>query len=248
MVQKMRLPLLIAVVVVVALLLPGPALMAAPSGIDAPRMQSFTSYMNGSPGIVLVYGAKGDPKTGMVTFNARVYNTYAQVTWRMNKIRAKMPWNAQLLESWGGLPGSNIADGPDPEGWIQWNTGKAASETNTAYYGFTVGGWDGKSQLTVGWEASWMGSVFDKKPNSLSGYTDDTNNRNNVKVVTVNYPFDLQTIGGQPTKGIYRAVGFDGSNEGTAYIMVPSADAFLALKKDVDALKTKAALPAGQDE
>jgi len=247
----MRLPLLIAVVVIVALLLPGPALMAAP---EAPRMTAVTSY-NPSPSAVMAYGAKGDAKTGMVTFVGRVYNNYTKVNFQLNKIRAKIPWNAQLVETWGGLPGTAPADGPNSEGWIQWNMAKGMNnaESNSAMFGFTVAGWDGKSTLTVGWECAWAGipntGSDPKKTNSVGGFTDETNMRDNVKAVTVNYPLDRQNVPGFGiSDGIYRVVGVDGNNYGSANINVPSAEAFLALKKDVDALKSKAGISAAQDE
>ncbi len=231
--NRMRLPLLIAVVVIVALLLPGPAIIAAP---EAPRMTGITSLVGGAPGVTLAYGAKGDAKTGMVTFVGRVYNTQSSMYWKLNRLRAKIPWNAQLVETWCALPGTAPADGPDADGWIQWNNMKSGSETSSPLCGFTVAGWDGKATLNSGWEASWQGQIPSKTPSNVGGYTDDTNNRLSVKAATVNYPFDRQTVGGVVTDGVYRVVGVDGSNAGSSQILVPSAEAFLALKARVDKL------------
>jgi hypothetical protein len=97
MVNKMRLPLLIAVVVIVALLLPGPLALAVTP--DPPRMMGITSMISGSPGVKIVYGAKGDAKTGMVTFVGRGYNTQADIDWGKVGLGAKVPAGVYLVES-----------------------------------------------------------------------------------------------------------------------------------------------------
>lgn len=159
-----------------------------------------------------------------------------------------MPWNAQLVESWCGTPGNQPADGPDADGWLQWNNKKGGGETSSPVCGFTVAGWDGKSMLQTGWQASWDGMIPDKKPNSL-GYIDDTNNRDNVVVASVNYPFDTQEMSkGVFTKGYYRVVGVDGSNNGRGFVYVPTENKFMELENAVKALQAKAGSAATQEE
>jgi hypothetical protein len=249
MVNRMRLPLLLAVVVIVAMLLPGPLALAVTP--DPPRMMGITSMgtLTGSPGVKITYGANGDAKKGMVTFVLRGYNTQADIDWGRRALRAKVPWGVNLLESWCSQPGTFPGDYDPNTGWIEWSNqqgGGFGSETNTAVCGFTVGGWDGKQVLDSGVEVHWAGAKVDKKPNAL-GWTDGTNNRQNVATASFRYPFDTEIVGGAPVRGFFLVVPQDGGNEGQSSIYVPSSAKFRELEARVKALEAKAGI-AAQDE
>jgi hypothetical protein len=122
------------------------------------------------------------------------------------------------------------------------------SETNTHVCGFTVGGWDGKAILDGGWELTWAGAKVDKKPNAL-GWTDGTNNRNNVSTAQFRYPFDTEPLGGGMfARGFYRVVPQDGGNNGEGSIYVPSSATFRALEARVKALEAKAGMASLDEE
>ncbi len=226
MVKRLRLPLVIAVVVIVALLLPGASMIAAP---EPPRMTGITSYIAGSPGMKMAYGAKGDPKTGMVTFVGRLYNA-TQVDTVLNiRYRARIPDGTQLVESWCSTPGTYPVDGVGPDGWIEWARVRQTRGPggSASLCGFTVSGWDGKSQLTSGWQASW-----DSKT-GVQSWTDFEGAKHYDTAVTVKYPFDFG--------GIVKVVGVNES------VDVPTAAAFKALQDDVAKLKAAAGMSIGEE-
>ncbi|MCL4498909.1 MAG: hypothetical protein M1335_01525 [Chloroflexi bacterium] len=232
MVKRMRLPLLIAVVVIVALLLPGPAIVA--SG-DFPRLTGTTSFVAGTPGVKVAYGAKADAKAGTITFVGKAFNTQANVNWTKVVLSAKVPDGLTLEESWCTLPGTTPGSGPDANGYVQWMfPKKAGSETSIPMCGFTVSGWDGKSTVTTGWIANWAGSTGGKAPGGVSTWVDASGGVHSDSAVTVNFPFD--------STGFVKVIGNDDKFD------VPTKATFQSLEKRVKALEASAGIPSGQDE
>jgi hypothetical protein len=248
MVNKMRLPMIIAVVVIVALLLPGPLALAVTP--DPPRLTGANSFVSGTPGAKLNYGAKSDAKTGMVTFVGRSYNTSSNINWGKVSLAVKVPNGTNLIESWCSQPGTYPGDYDPNTGWVRWSVVKRAagvSETSTHLCGITVGGWDGKAILDSGWEADWAGAIISSSPASL-GWKDGTNNRNNILTASFRYPFDTEIVSGSPVRGFYRVLTKDTDNAGGDNVYVPSSATFRALEARVKALESKAGMAAFIEE
>lgn len=225
MVNRLRLPLVIAVVVIVAMLLPGASMIAAP---ENPRVTGISSYISGSSGMKMTYGAKGDAKNGLVTFVGRLYNTSADTVLNV-RYRARIPDGTSLVESWCVTPGTYPVDSVAPDGWIEWSR---VRQTRTAdgsapLCGFTVSGWDGKSQLVSGWQASW-----DSKT-GVQNWIDEFGAAHYDVAATVKFPFDFG--------GFQNAQGVD------AAFLAPTKATFDALAARVKALEAKAGMSAGEE-
>ena len=222
MVNRLRLPLVIAVVVIVAMLLPGASMIAAP---ETPRLNGTTSFYTG-PGIQLRYGVKGDAKTGMVTFVARVTNDSSD--WIRNvQLKGRIPDGTTLVESFCSIPGTYPGDSDGQ--WVTWSRiqRQRNPEGSTSVCGFTVSGWDGKKQLVSGFQAWWDGNK------NVSTWTDESGGVQKDKAVTIKWPYDAD--------GTVKVVGVDDT------FSVPTAASFSALKSDVDKLKKSAGLLSGEE-